>query len=89
MIFVGKSLASLHLLGVKVRFAFDDAEADLHAEDEMLVQDTSQPLQWSYPVADVVRQAFVYQLTLIHADGSSEAKDPVTSTELLIVCPLT
>jgi hypothetical protein len=89
MIFVGKSLADLKLLGVKVRFTFDDTEADLHAEGEMLVQDTSRPLQWSYPVADVARQAFVYQLTLIHADGSSETKDPVTCTDLLIVCPLT
>jgi hypothetical protein len=89
MVFVGKSLKDLQLLGLKVHFTFDDAGANLHAEDEMLVQDTSKTLPWSYPVADPARQAFVYQLTLIHADGHNEVRDPVTSTELLVVCPLT
>jgi hypothetical protein len=89
MVFVGKAFKELQLLGVKVHFTFDDPDANLHAEDEILVQDASKTVQWSYPVADSARQSFVYQLTLIHADGHSEVRDPVTSTDLLVVCPLT
>ena len=89
LIFVGRQLKELQLLGVKVRFAFDDADAGLHAEDEMLVQDASKPLNWSYPVADPARESFIYQLSLIHADGRIEQKDPVTTADLLVICPLT
>jgi len=89
MVFVGRSLKDLQLLGVKVRFVFDDADAGLHAENEMLVQDASKPLNWSYPVADQARQSFIYQLSLIHADGRIEQKDPVTTADLLVVCPMT
>jgi len=89
MIFVGRSLADLQLLALKVRFAFEDFDSGLHAEDEFLVQDLSKPIAWSYPVADPARQAFTYQLILIHANGQTEQKDPVSTGDLLIVCPLT
>jgi hypothetical protein len=89
LIFVGRSLADLQLLALKVRFAFEDSDSGLHAEDEFLVQDVSKPVMWSYPVADPARQSFSYQLTLIHANGQTEQKDPVSTEDLLIVCPLT
>jgi hypothetical protein len=88
MVFVGRSLADLQLLGIKVRFAFDDADAGLHAEDEFLVQDLAKPLLWSYPIADPARQSFTYQLFLIRADGQIQQGDPVTTQELLVVCQL-
>jgi hypothetical protein len=89
MVFVGSSLADLQLLALKVRFAFEDSDAGLQAEDEFLVQDLSKPIAWSYPIADPARQSFTYQLTLIHANGQSEQKDAVSTGDLLIVCPLT
>jgi hypothetical protein len=88
MIFVGRSLKDLQLLGIKVRFAFDDSDAGLHAEDEFLVQDLAKPLPWSYPIADPARQSFTYQLSKIYADGRIQQGDPVTTQELLVVCPL-
>lgn len=89
MIFVGRTLTDLQLLALKVRFAFEDSASGLHAENEFLVQDPSQPLAWSYPIADPARQSYTYQLSLIHADGRTEQKDPVSTEDLLIVCPLT
>jgi hypothetical protein len=89
VVFVGKSLADLGLLAVKVRLAFTDLEAALVAEDEFLVEDTSAPLRWSYPVADPARQAYTCQLTYIYADGTVEPRPEVTSADLLLVQPLT
>jgi hypothetical protein len=89
VVFVGKSLADLGLLAVKVRLAFSDPEASLVAEDEFLVEDTSAPLRWSYPVADPARQAYTCQLTYIHVDGTVEPRPAVTSADLLLVQPLT
>jgi hypothetical protein len=89
MVFVGRSFADLQLLALKVRFAFEDSESGLHAEDEFLVQDLSKPVAWSYPIADPSRQTFTYQLTLIHSHGQSEQKDAVSTQDLLIVCALT
>lgn len=85
---LGKSFASLKLLGVKVRFSFSDAEAGLFAEDEVLVQDAKDPLRFTYPVADVERRAFTYQLTLIGEDGESRVLDPVTTSDKLVVVSL-
>jgi hypothetical protein len=88
VVFVGRSLADLGLLAVKLRFSFTDPQAGLSAEDERLVQDLSAPVQWSYPVADPAREAYAYQLTLVHADGRMEQRDPVTTADLLVVIPL-
>lgn len=88
LLFVGRSPADLGLLALKVRFAFADPEAGLEAEDEFLVEDTRQPLTWSYPVAHPDRQRYSYQLTLIHADGRIETRDPVATSDLLAIQPL-
>jgi hypothetical protein len=88
MIFVGASLASLKLLGLKIRFSFDDKQSGLFAEDEFLVQDTSKSLKWTYPVADPARQEFTYQITSIAQDGSMHDAQPVATSSLLIVRPL-
>ncbi|MEM7481951.1 MAG: hypothetical protein AAF481_12320 [Acidobacteriota bacterium] len=89
MMFVGPSPADLGLLALKVRFAYDDPESGLSAEDEVLVEDTRQPLQWSYPVADPNRQTYSFQLTLIHSDGRIEKRDPINTSDLLVIQPLT
>jgi len=88
MIFVGQTLAQMKLLALKVRFSFEDPPSNLFAEDEMLVQDTSKPLQWAYPVADPARQQYTYQITAIQADGSIKQSDPIASSDLLIIRPL-
>jgi hypothetical protein len=88
VMFVGRTLRQLDLLGIKVRFAYDDANAELHAEDEVMVTDTGKPLAWSYPIADLGRPAYSYQLTLVHSDGRSEVRDPVTASDLLLIVPL-
>ena len=89
MMFVGRSLKDLQLLALKVRFVFDDPDAGLPAEAEFLVQELSKPLSWSYPISDPARQAFTYQVSLIHADSRIEQLDPVTTQDLLIIYPLT
>ncbi len=89
LMFVGRTIADLGLLGIKVRLAYDDAAADLHAEDEFMVTDTTKPLAWSYPIADPTRQAYTYQLSLVHSDGTIETRDPVSSVSLLLIVPLT
>jgi hypothetical protein len=89
LLFVGRSLAELGLLGVKVRFSFVDAVVGMVAEEEFLVTDFAEPVRWAYPVADRTRQAYTYQLVLIHADGRLEQLDPVSTEELMIVRALT
>jgi hypothetical protein len=85
LMLVGPSLQALGLLGVKVRFHFEDSAAGLFAENEMLVQDLRTPVHWSYPVADPARQAYTYQVTLIRADGTQSPQPPVTTADLLAI----
>ena len=85
MMFVGPSLKDLGLLGVKVHFSFEDHDSGLFAEDEMLLQDLSQPVQWSYPVADSQRQNYTYQIKAIQKDGTEQTFDPVSTADLLII----
>jgi hypothetical protein len=89
LLLVGRSLADAGLLALKVRFAFEDREAELVAEEEILVRDSRAPIRWAYPVADTARQAYTYQLTYIRTDGTIEPQPPVTTSELLIVRSLT
>lgn len=85
LMLIGPSLQSLGLLGVKVRFQFEDAAANLFAENEVLVQDLRTPVHWTYPVADAARQAYTYQVTLVRADGTLSAQPPVTTSDLLAI----
>ncbi len=85
MIFIGPSLASMKLLGLKIRFSFEDPPSGLFAEDEFLVQDTSHSLKWSYPVADSSRQQYTYWIAAIKEDGSLQEAAPVTTSDLLII----
>ena len=85
---VGRTPAELGLLALKVRFAFEDPESGLFAEDELLVEDPKKPIKWTYPVASAARQAYTYALTLIHADGTIERREPILTSDLLIVHPL-
>jgi hypothetical protein len=88
MIFVGATLAALKLLGLKIRFSFEDKDSGLFAEDEFLVQDTSHSVKWSYPVADPSRQQYTYQVTSIGQDGAMQDAAPVSTASLLIIRPL-
>jgi hypothetical protein len=85
MLLVGRSFADLGLLALKVRFTFEDHDADLVAEEEILVRDARAPVKWAYPVADSARQAYTYQVTYIRSNGTLDAKPPVATSELLIV----
>src|SRR5207302_1644234 len=82
---IGKPLGALGLLGVKVRLAFSDPEADLTAETEQLILDTARPLSWTYPVAAPERNAYTCQLTLVHGDGTLDRRPPITSSDLLLL----
>ncbi|HYG65839.1 MAG TPA: hypothetical protein VEL74_24880, partial [Thermoanaerobaculia bacterium] len=88
LLLVGKSPRDLGLLALKVRFAFEDVESGLFAEDERLVDDARAPIRWDYPVADPARQAYSYQLTLVQGDGTMDVRPPVTTSDLLVVQPL-
>lgn len=85
---IGRPLAQQGILAVKVRYEFQDPEARLQAETEMLVEDISKFIEWSYPVADVSRQHYTYQLTLILEDGTMKVLDPVRTADQLVVRPL-
>ncbi|MGH8531190.1 MAG: hypothetical protein ACREV1_00320 [Gammaproteobacteria bacterium] len=85
MLCVGPSFKDLGLLALKIRFAFEDGESGLFAENEMLVEDPKKPIRWSYPVADPARQTYTYQLTYIRNDGRVEPQPPVATTDLLVV----
>jgi hypothetical protein len=89
VMFVGRTIKDLGLLGIRARLAYDDADSNLHAENEFMVQDTTKPLDWSYPIADPAREAYTWQLSLVHADGRIETRDPVSATDLLLIVPLT
>jgi hypothetical protein len=54
----------------------------------MLVQDLSQPVAWSYPLADPSRQSYSYQITEIRKDGTSQPQDAVSTTDMLVILPL-
>lgn len=88
LLLIGRTPAELGLLALKVRFAFEDPESGLVAEDELLVEDPKKPIKWTYPVASAARQAYTYALTLIHADGTIERREPILTSDLLIVHPL-
>jgi hypothetical protein len=88
MMFIGAKLQAMDCLALKVRFSFEDPASGLFAEDEMLVEDTSKTIQWSYPVADAARQKYTYQLTAIKTDGSMKISDPIATADLLIIRPL-
>lgn len=88
MMFIGSSLQDQGLLGLKLRFSFEDPQSGLSAEDEMLVQDTSKSVRWAYPVADPARQEYTYQITLIRSDGTMQAAPPVATSDLLVIRPL-
>ena len=88
MMFIGSSLQEQGLLGLKLRFSFEDPESGLSAEDEMLVQDTAKSVQWLYPVADPARQKYTYQITFIRRDGTMQTTSPIATSDLLVIRPL-
>jgi hypothetical protein len=90
LMLVGKPLAELGLLGVKVRFTRNATASGLPLEEEeMLIRDPAQPVRWAYPVDTDTSAAYTFQLTLIRADGTQDARPPVTTSDLLAVQPLT
>ena len=89
LMFVGKSLAELALLALKVRFAYRDPQGRVPDEEsEVLVEDTRKPIRWSYAVADPQHPAFSYQLTFVKADGTVDTRPSVSSADLLVIQPL-
>lgn len=88
LVFVGQTLAGAGLLGIKVRFSYDDAENLIHEESEVLVRDLSRPVPWEYPVADPARRAFSVQLTYIRGDGTQDQRPPALSSDKLVVVTL-
>ena len=88
MMFLGRTLQEQGLLGLKLRFSFEDPESGLSAEEEMLIQDTSKSVRWAYPVADPARQKYTYQITFIKNDGTMQPAPPVETSDLLVVRPL-
>jgi hypothetical protein len=54
-----------------------------------MARDTAQPVSWSYPIADSSKEAYIYQLSLVHSDGRIEVRDPVSASDLLLIVPLT
>ncbi len=84
--FLGKSLSAAQLFAMKFRFQYDDADNNIHLDDEFLVQDTNKQLSWAYPVADLDKLSYQYTVTLVHApDGTIEAKPPVTASDQQLV----
>lgn len=89
MIFVGKSLAEAGMLAAKVRFAHRGSDHTGVDEEELLIQDTRQPVKWAYPVSSDADVAFSYQLTFIRTNGTRDERPAVTTTDLLVIVPIT
>lgn len=89
LMILGKTLAQAGLLGIKVRFHYADPDAELEVEDERLLRSTTEPVTWRFPQRDPEAKEWSYQLTLIAMDGTSTVLDPVRSTGLIAVHPLT
>lgn len=88
LMILGATLAQAGLLGIKVRFHYQDPDNDVDVEDERLLQDLM-PQQWRFPQRDPEVKEWSYQLTLIGQDGSMQTLDPVVTTSLIAVHPLT
>ena len=85
---VGGTLADHGLFAVKVRFAYRDEDAQLFAENEVLITDLGQPVQWSYPVASLDRLGYTVELTGVRSDGQLVAAPLISATDLLVIAPL-
>lgn len=89
MIFAGKSIADAGYLAAKARFTHQGTALTGVDEQEILIQDTRQPVKWAYPVSSEEDAAYSYQLTFIRTDGSKDERPPVTTTDLLVIVPIT
>ncbi|MEM7152829.1 MAG: hypothetical protein AAF799_08300 [Myxococcota bacterium] len=89
LMILGATLASAGLLGIKVRFEYEDPDNDVQVEEERLIRSVAQPQKWRFPQRDPEVKQWSYQLTKIAMDGTSEELDPVTTTALIAVFPLT
>ncbi len=87
LLLFGPALAELDVLALKVRFAFADPEANLHAEHEQLVTALGEPIAWRYPFADPSRVRWSWQLTRVLRDGTlvHEPPEPKLTDELMSV----
>lgn len=85
---VGKELASAGIVAAKVRFSYDGGAGQPPQEAEFEVAH-GKPVLWTYWFSDGQPQAFTYQFTLVRADGTTTALEPVSSTNQVILHPIT
>lgn len=87
LLLLGPPLESLNAVALKVRFAFEDPDADLFAEHEQLIEAVGKPVRWRYPVADPARRTWTWQLTRILASGEMvrEPLEPGRTDERMVV----
>ncbi len=88
LVFVGQTLIGAGLMGIKVRFSYDDPDHQIHEEEETLVRDASKVVAWRYPIADPERRAYTVQLTHIRLDGAQEILPPTLTSDKLVVVTL-
>lgn len=89
MIFAGKSLTEAGYLAAKVRFVHAGTDLTGVDEQEILIQDTREAVGWAYPVSGDRDLPYSYQLTFIRADGTRDERPAVTTTDLLVIVPMT
>jgi hypothetical protein len=85
LVLVGKTFQDAGIALLKVKFRFVDPQSGAVTEDELLVRDERQPIEWTYPVTDPAHETYDCQLTYVHLDGTVEEQPPFESSDLLLV----
>lgn len=81
---LGKRPADLGLLAVKLRFSAGKAGEAGYAEWEALVEEPG-PVPWTYAQVGEDAMAWTWQVSLIHADGSTDVLPAVTTRDQMAV----
>jgi hypothetical protein len=68
-----------------LKVSFDDAAANIHAEDTLQVTDFTAPLSWRFRLGAVDRHTYQYQLTLYQADNTSYAFPALQAADAVLV----
>lgn len=86
---VGKDPLAAGIAAAKIRFSYEDPDSGLRPQQAELEISNVKPVRWTYWFGDGRPEAFTYQLTLVRADGTTTALESVTSTDLVVLLPIT
>lgn len=72
-----------------IHLRFDDADASIHAEKTMEINDFAKPLYWRFRLGSPANHTYKYQLTLYKDDGTEVKGDETNDDqEVLVLKPI-